>query len=115
VAIGVTLDGCDLNLGPSRDGSGAYVVTGSGACELGNPPIGMLQTISGTARFDGLSCPKGTPPYCYAGTFEFHLTSVLTNPLTPSGGESMPFLTGQPFHVTGTFCPFSDTVPSCGG
>jgi hypothetical protein len=120
VSIVVSLDACDLNLGPARDASGAFVVTARTTCLLGNLPPGDEQTISGTATFDGLACQGGdVNPFCYAGTFEFRLTSMVMDPLAGTG-LSTPVppqnLTGQPFHVTGTFCPPQNTAAaSCGG
>jgi hypothetical protein len=121
-SIVITLDTCDLSLGPARDASGAYLVTAPTVCMLGNLGPGQEQTIAGTATFDGLACQGGVEPFCYAGTFEFRLTSTLTDPLVGLGlsdastGPAQQNLTGQPFHVTGTFCPSENTAAtSCSG
>jgi hypothetical protein len=117
-SIVVTLDGCDLSLGPAR-ASGAYVVTASSVCTLGGVGPVEEQMITGTATFDGQSCQGGVTSFCYAGTFEFRLTSTVLNtfvlgPSDASAGQQI--LNGQPFHVTGTFCPFENTAAaSCGG
>jgi hypothetical protein len=121
-SIVVSLDSCDLTLGPARDASGAYLVTAPTVCSLGNLGLGQEQIVMGTATFDGLACQGGVNPFCYAGTFEFRLTSTFTNPLMGLGlsdastGAPMQNLTGQPFHVRGTFCPALPTMAaSCGG
>jgi hypothetical protein len=120
-SIVVSLDTCDLTLGPARDASGAYLVTADPVCMLGNLAIPQEQTIMGTATFDGVSCQGGVEPFCYAGTFEFRLTSTINAPLfivgpADASTPQMQNLTGQPFHVTGTFCPSQPmTAASCSG
>jgi hypothetical protein len=119
VSIVVTLDDCDLSLGPARDASGAYVVTARGVCTLGGVAPSQGEMITGTATFDGEACPGGGIAFCYAGTFEFRLTSTVQNTVLfgPSDAStSQQVLDGTPFHVTGTFCPPNNTAAaSCGG
>jgi hypothetical protein len=110
VSIAVSLGTCDLTLGPTRDAAGAYVVStpSSGTfCDLD----GLGQDITGTATFSGRAC-EGSLGFCYAGTFEFRLTSNRA----PSSGSPGPVLTGAPFHVSGTFCPrASQMTATCNG
>jgi hypothetical protein len=107
VSIVVTLDTCDLTLGPARDATGAYMVStpsSSGFCDLD----GLGQNVTGTATFSGFAC-EGSLGSCYAGTFEFRLTS-------DRSGSPTPVLTGAPFHVSGTFCPVpSQMSATCSG
>lgn len=110
VSIVVSLGTCDLTLGPTRDAAGAYVVSTPSSeafCDLD----GLGQNISGTATFSGRACEGGLG-FCYAGTFEFRLTS---NGAASSGSPG-PVLTGAPFHVSGTFCPVSSQMSAtCNG
>ena len=109
----LSLDSCELKIGPERDASGALLVKTETMRDTSCASAGFGTAITGVATFSGLPCETtiGRAGYCYAGTFELSITSQTDTFYTGHGA-----LTGAPFHIRAVFCPFeAEAVASCNG